>query len=217
MNMMNYFPVMLDLQDQRVVVIGGGAVAERKVGPLLEAGAAVTVVSPSLTERLSEFAEKGMLIWISRPYAPGDLEGAFLVYAASSDLAVNEAAAREAKALGLPVNVASHAESGNFITPGVFRRGRLTVAVSTSGAGPGVAAKITEQVAEMLGEEYEPYLDFLHALRVEIKRQEPSAAVRARLLRKLAHLDVLDEIRQGTFKEWSPETVQVWIAANREA
>lgn len=214
--MVNYFPVMLDLQDQRIVVIGGGAVAERKVGPLLEAGAAVTVVSPSLTERLSELAEKGMLIWISRPYAPGDLEGA-LAYAASSDAAVNEATAREAKALGLPVNVASHAEAGNFITPGVFRRGRLTVAVSTSGAGPGVAAKITEQVAEMLGEEYEPYLDFLHALRVEIKRQEPTAAVRARLLRKLARLDVLDEIRQGTFKEWSPETVQVWIAANREA
>lgn len=160
MNMVNYFPVMLDLQGQRVVVIGGGAVAERKVGPLLEAGAAVTVVSPSLTERLSEFAEKGMLIWISYPYAPGDLEGAFLVYAASSDAAVNEAVAREAKALGLPVNVASHAEAGNFITPGVLRRGRLTVAVSTSGAGPGVAAKITEQVAEMLGEEYEPYLDF---------------------------------------------------------
>lgn len=62
--------------------------------------------------------------------------------------------------MGLPVNVASHAEAGNFITPGVLRRGRLTVAVSTSGAGPGVAAKITEQVAEMLGEEYEPYLDF---------------------------------------------------------
>lgn len=79
MNMVNYFPVMLDLQDQRIVVIGGGAVAERKVGPLLEAGAAVTVVSPSLTERLSELAEKGMLIWISRPYAPGDLEGAFLL------------------------------------------------------------------------------------------------------------------------------------------
>lgn len=214
--MADYLPVMLDVLEQRVIVIGGGTVAERKLGPLLEAGASVVVISPSLTERLHELADKGRLIWISRTYAPGDLEGAFLVYAASSDAAVNAAVAREAKALGLPVNVASHAEAGNFISPAILRRGRLTVAVSTSGAGPGAAAAIAQQLAEILGEEYEPYLDFLHALRKEIRHLEPSAEVRTRLLRKLASLDLLSEIRQGTFEEWSPQEVQEWIAANRE-
>jgi precorrin-2 dehydrogenase/sirohydrochlorin ferrochelatase len=139
-----------------------------------------------------------------------------LVYAASSNRAVNEAVAGEARMLGLPVNVASHAEAGSFITPGILRRGRLTVAVSTSGAGPSAAAQITAQIAGLLGEEYEPYLDFLHELRTEIKRQEPSPAVRSRLLRRLGKLDVLNEMRQGTFIPWTPEVIVSWIAGNRD-
>ncbi|MHA6533593.1 precorrin-2 dehydrogenase/sirohydrochlorin ferrochelatase family protein [Paenibacillus sp. BAC0078] len=214
--MVKYFPVMLDLKDQRVVVIGGGAVAERKVGVLLEAGAAVVLVSPTLTGTLAALAEAGRLSWISRRYTPGDMTGAFLVYAATNEAAVNEAVAREARSLGLPVNVASRAEAGSFITPGVLRRGRLTVAVSTSGAGPSAAAKITEQLAEVFGEEYEPYLDFLHDLRTEIKRREQSPEARGRLLRRLGNLDVLNEMRQGTFIEWSAEKIADWIASNRE-
>lgn len=214
--MAGYLPVMLDVSGQKIVVIGGGAVAERKVQSLLEAGAAVAVISPALTAVLSGLAGEGRIQWVARGYKYGDVSGAFLVYAASSDPAVNEAAAAEAKALGQPVNVASHAEAGNFITPGVLRRGRLTVAISTSGAGPSAAAEITAQLAEVLGEEYEPYLDFLHMMRSEIKRLEVSAEVRRRLLRRLGQLDVLNQLRQGTFIEWTPETAQAWIAANRE-
>nr|WP_244169822.1 NAD(P)-dependent oxidoreductase [Paenibacillus helianthi] len=207
---------MLELQDQRVVVIGGGAVAERKVVALIEAGAAVVLVSPSLTGTLAALAEAGRLSWISRPYAPGDIRGAFLVYAASNDAAVNESVAREARSLGLPVNVASRAEAGSFITPGVLRRGRLTVAVSTSGAGPSAAAKITEQLAGILGEEYEPYLDWLHSLRTEIKRRELPPELRGRLLRRLGEVDVLNEMRQGTFIEWGADEIDDWITRSLE-
>ncbi|AIQ70672.1 precorrin-2 dehydrogenase/sirohydrochlorin ferrochelatase family protein [Paenibacillus graminis] len=214
--MVKYLPIMLDVQDQRVVVIGGGAVAERKVGALVEAGAAVVLVSPSLTEALAALAEAGRLSWISRRYAPGDIRGAFLVYAASNEAAVNEAVAQEARSLGVPVNVASRSEAGSFITPGVLRRGRLTVAVSTSGAGPSAAARITEQLAEILGEEYEPYLDWLHDLRVEIKRRELPPEQRRRLLRSAGNLDVLNEMRQGTFIEWSADDIDNWITRNLE-
>ncbi|MBW4084742.1 bifunctional precorrin-2 dehydrogenase/sirohydrochlorin ferrochelatase [Paenibacillus sp. S150] len=214
--MVKYFPIMLDLQDRRVVVIGGGAVAERKAGALLEAGAAVVLVSPSLTGTLAALAEAGRLCWVSRRYAPGDLEGAFLVYAASNEAAVNEAVAQEARSLGLPVNVAGRAEAGSFITPGVLRRGRLTVAVSTSGAGPSAAARITEQLAGILGEEYEPYLDWLHGMRAEIKRRELPPELRGRLLRSLGEADVLNRMRQGTFIEWSAEEIDDWIARNLE-
>ncbi|MNN65255.1 precorrin-2 dehydrogenase [compost metagenome] len=89
------------------------------------------------------------------------------------------------------------------------------MAVSTSGAGPSAAARITEQLSEVLGEEYGPYLDFLHQLRTEIKRRESSIEVRGRLLRRLSRLDVLNEMRQGTFIEWTPEDVEAWIAGNR--
>ncbi|MBT2290523.1 bifunctional precorrin-2 dehydrogenase/sirohydrochlorin ferrochelatase [Paenibacillus albidus] len=214
--MSRYLPIMLECAGQPCIVIGGGAVAERKIMGLLEAGAAILVISPELSPRLTALAQNQSLKWLKRLFAPGDTRGAFLVYAASSDAAVNMEVAREARKLNIPVNVASEAEAGSFITPGVLRRGRLTVAVSTSGAGPAAAAQIKGLLEEMLGGEYEPYLDFLYDMRTEIKRRKFSAAVRGRLLRKLAALDVLDEIRQGTFKKWGPEVIETWIADNRE-
>lgn len=214
--MSKYLPIMLDVEGRRVVVVGGGAVAARKAAPLLDAGAELAVISPSLSGPLAAMADQGRLEWISRPYAPGDLQGAVLVYAASDDRAVNEAVAGEARRLGLPCNVASHAEAGSFITPGVLRRGRLTVAVSTSGAGPSAAAEITQRIAGLLGEEYEPYLDFLHELRTEIKRLVPDAETRGRLLRRLAKLPVLQEMQQGSFIPWTPQEIEAWVAGNRE-
>ncbi|AWV35463.1 precorrin-2 dehydrogenase/sirohydrochlorin ferrochelatase family protein [Paenibacillus odorifer] len=213
--MTRYLPIMLDCEGQPCVVIGGGVVAERKVSGLLEAGAAVKVISPSLTDPLDSLAEKGLLIWMDRTYAPGDLRGAFLVYAATNDRAVNEEVAQESRRLGIHVNVASHAEAGNFITPGVVRRGRLTVAVSTSGAGPLAATKIKNVLEKALDTAYEPYLDFVHAMRTRIKEKEPSAEVRGRLLRKLGALDVLNEMSKGTFIAWSPEDMDAWIAEQR--
>ncbi|MEK4881753.1 MULTISPECIES: precorrin-2 dehydrogenase/sirohydrochlorin ferrochelatase family protein [Paenibacillus] len=213
--MTRYLPIMLDCEGQPCVVIGGGVVAERKVSGLLEAGAAVKVISPSLTDSLDSLAEKGLLIWMDRTYAPGDLRGAFLVYAATNDRAVNEEVAQESRRLGIHVNVASHAEAGNFITPGVVRRGRLTVAVSTSGAGPLAATKIKNVLEKALDVAYEPYLDFVHAMRTRIKEKEPSAEVRGRLLRKLGALDVLNEMSKGTFIAWSPEDMDAWIAEQR--
>ncbi|WP_313636688.1 NAD(P)-dependent oxidoreductase [Paenibacillus sp.] len=213
--MTRYLPIMLNCEGQQVVVIGGGIVAERKVSGLLEAGAVVMVISPSLTDTLASLAEKGLMTWCDRLYAPGDLRGAFLVYAATNDRTVNEEVAQESRRLGIHVNVASHAEAGSFITPGVVRRGRLTVAVSTSGAGPLAAAKIKSVLEVALDEAYEPYLDFVHTMRTRIKEKEPSADVRGRLLRKLGALDVLNEMRNGSFIAWSPEDMDAWIADHR--
>ncbi|BCG60539.1 precorrin-2 dehydrogenase/sirohydrochlorin ferrochelatase family protein [Paenibacillus sp. URB8-2] len=211
-----YLPVMLDVRGKHCVVVGGGKVAERKTLGLLEAGAAVTVISPALTPQLSELSEQASIVWLNRIYAPGDARGAFLVYAATDDPAVNVEVAREVDSLGVPVNVGSDAEAGSFITPGVLRRGRLTVAVSTSGSGPGIAAKITKLLEETLGEEYEAYLDFLYKMRQEIKRREPLPEARKTLLKRLGTLSVLDEIRMGTFTEWDSEQIGTWIAQHRE-
>ncbi|WP_449603357.1 precorrin-2 dehydrogenase/sirohydrochlorin ferrochelatase family protein [Paenibacillus sp. Marseille-Q9583] len=213
--MTRFLPIMLNCEGQQVVVIGGGAVAERKVSGLLEAGAVVKVISPSLTDTLVAQAKKGLMTWHDRAYAPGDLRGAFLVYAATNDRTINEEVAQESKRLGIHVNVASHAEAGDFITPGVVRRGRLTVAVSTSGAGPLAAAKIKSVLEEALDAAYEPYLDFLHTMRTRIKAKESSAEVRGKLLRKLEALDVLNEMKNGSFIAWSPEDMDAWIDVHR--
>jgi len=206
---------MLDCEGRHCVVIGGGAVAERKVSGLLEADAVVTVISPLLTDTLASLATKASLTWHARPYAPGDLRGAFLVYAPTNDVVINEEVAQEAGGLGIPVNVASHAEAGNFISPSIVRRGRLTVAVSTSGAGPSAATQLKNVIDKALDAAYEPYLDFVHEMRTRIKELEPSGEVRGKLLRRLAALDVLEEMKVGQFTPWSTEEMNAWIAAQR--
>ncbi|MNV52596.1 precorrin-2 dehydrogenase [compost metagenome] len=90
------------------------------------------------------------------------------------------------------------------------------MAVSTSGSGPGVAARITKLLEDTIGGEYEQYLDFLYEMRREIKRRETSPEIRKALLKKLGTLEVLDEIRAGMFMEWGPERIASWIAQNRE-
>lgn len=211
-----YLPVMLNVIGRKCVVVGGGRVAERKTAGLLEAGASVTLISPELTAPLTELAGRPDVDWMKRKYAPGDTRGAFLVYAATGDHAVNEEIAREADRFGIPVNVGSHGEAGSFITPALLRRGRLTVAVSTSGAGPGTAAKIAKLLEGTLGEEYEEYLDFLYDIRRRIKEREMSPDIRKALLKRLGGLNMLDDIKAGTFIKWDQERIDAWIARQRE-
>ncbi|WP_310551412.1 precorrin-2 dehydrogenase/sirohydrochlorin ferrochelatase family protein [Paenibacillus glufosinatiresistens] len=213
-----YLPIMLDCRGRRCLVVGGGAVAVRKIRSLLEAQALVTVVSPALAPGLEELAAAGAVDWRRRAFAPGDTAGAWLVFAATGDREVNAAAVREAKAAGIPVSAADDPEAGDFISPAVVRRGRLTVAVSTSGAGPGAAAGIAAALEDFLGEGYEPYLDWLHRMRSEIKRREPRPEIRRKLLRKLASPEEFEALqgRDWMAEEWSPEQIEAWMTENRE-
>jgi siroheme synthase-like protein len=132
------------------VVVGGGEVASRKVEKLLLAGAAVLVVSPEIRPELA-----GMDVEIQRrPYEYGDLEGANLAFAATGSREVNAAVAREAKELGLPVNVADRPSEGDFAVPSTLQRGNLQVAVSTGGASPTLARRIRGELEEAFGPEW---------------------------------------------------------------
>ena len=113
------------------MVIGGGAVAERKVEGLLGAGAAVTVVSPTLTSRLTAWAREGRIVHREREYRSEDLAGAQLAFVATEDGRVNEAVAHDARAAGVWVNAADDPAHCDFILLSVLRRGHLVVAVTT--------------------------------------------------------------------------------------
>ncbi|HEV8022385.1 MAG TPA: NAD(P)-dependent oxidoreductase, partial [Candidatus Lustribacter sp.] len=111
------YPISLTLAGRRVVVAGGGAVAERKVNALREAGARVTVISPSLTRQLAQWAESGEIAWIARLFAFGDCAGALLAFAATDDAGINAAVVVDAHKHGVLVNDAGDARRGDFITP----------------------------------------------------------------------------------------------------
>ncbi|WP_074048556.1 precorrin-2 dehydrogenase/sirohydrochlorin ferrochelatase family protein [Paenibacillus ihumii] len=216
MEVPHYLPVMLNCSGRRCMIVGGGRVAERKAAALLASSAETIIISPSLTSFLKSCYEKGQLHWRKREYQEGDLNGAFLVYAATNDEQVNGAVVAEAERLGLPVNDAGDGGRGSFITPAVTRRGGLIVAVSTSGAGPAASKRLCEEVDAMFGEHYEAYIDFLSGARVRIKEQVADRSRRQVLFKALAKMDILAQIREGRFRPWSEDELASWIDAYRE-
>lgn len=178
------YPIALNLAGRRCVTVGGGAVAERKVRGLLASGAAVTVIAPALTEGLRSLVSAGTIEVEHRPYAPGDLRGAFLALAATDRREVNAAVTAEARALGVLVNCADAPDEGDFSVPALARRGRLTVGVSTAGGSPVVAGLVRDRLAEALGDGTIAILELVAALREEALaggRRYPPGAWRAAL------------------------------------
>ncbi len=158
-------PLFLHLAGEPVVVVGGGAVAERKVEALVETGARVTVISPDVTGRIRQLADGGAVRVEARSYSPGDLRGARLAYAATDDEEVNRAVRAEADAEGTWLNVADRPELCDFDSPAVIRQGDLTVAISTSGSSPVPARRLRDALARVLGPEFAAALDELRAVR----------------------------------------------------
>jgi len=157
----------LDLEGRRCLVVGGGTVGLEKASGLLAAGARVTVVSPELHDDLRALGVE----WKPRRYRKGDLKGAFLVIAATSDRAVNERVHRDAEERGMLCNVADVPDLCNFILPAVHREGPIAIAVSTGGASPALAKRLRSQIAELVRPEHADLAEELRALRPEVKER----------------------------------------------
>ncbi len=186
------YPVALSVRGRRVVVAGGGAVAERNVRGLLGAQADVVVVSPALTPPLAALADAGAIAWELRPYAPGDLAGAFLAFAATGDDATDASIAAEARSAGILVNDASDASRGDFATPAVHRSGPLTVSVDADGLSPAFTKRIRDELALQFDARYARAAATLGALRERVQTVVP-AERRAAVMQHFAERDV-DEL-----------------------
>lgn len=158
-------PMFVDLTDRPVIVIGGGAVAERKIEGLIDAGARLTVVSPEVTALIARWAHAGRLTLEQRRYVSGDLRGFRLAYAATSDPDVNHAVQAEARAEGTWLNAIDQPDLCDFITPAIVRRGNLTIAVSTNGRCPALSRQIREELEQQFGPEYADAVEQLGELR----------------------------------------------------
>jgi siroheme synthase-like protein len=166
---MALFPLFVELEGRPCVVLGGGAVAERKVAALLDAGAVVTVVSPALSPALGALVSSGRIAHVARRYADGDLADAALAFAATDDGNVNAEVAREGRARGVWVNAADDPAHCDAILPAVFHRGAITVAVSTGGASPALARAVRERLEDALPEAYAPLAEVAATARRELR------------------------------------------------
>lgn len=199
---MRYYPVFLDIAGKPAVIIGGGLVALRKAEGLLDAGAQVTIVSPTLHPDLDALVAAGRIKHVAREYSPGDLEGHLLAFVGTDDRSVNAAVAREGKQRGVWVNAVDDPPNCDFIMPSVVRRGDIILAVSTSAGSPAMARKLREDLQELLTEEYALMLDLATQVRQELLDRgvtvEPdvwNSALDADIRRLLAqgHLDEAKE------------------------
>lgn len=198
---MKYYPVNLDLRERRCVVVGGGQVAERKTLSLLEAGADVTVVSPSLTPKLADLAASGKVLQAPALFQEAHLAGAHLVIAATNDLTVNRAVAQLCRKKGILVNVAAPPEESSFIVPSVVERGDLVISVSTSGASPALSRSIRQELEKQYGPEYELLLTKLAAVRKRLQEEVGSEELRRQVLEAIINSGVLELLRKGKLHE----------------
>jgi siroheme synthase-like protein len=186
-----FFPVYLNLKDKRVLVIGGGEVATRKVASLLGTSASITVISPDISPELASLAETNAITVHRRRYTEGDCKGAFLILSATDDRETGKAVWEEARREKIWLNTADQPDLCDFIMPAVVRRGDLVVAVSTGGASPALAATMREQLSRSLGPEYGSLVKLLADYRQEIQHRFQNDSDRKALHYRILDSDII--------------------------
>jgi siroheme synthase-like protein len=149
-----FYVACLKLTDRRCVVVGGGEIGLEKVEGLLACDAQVVLIAPEAVPALEALAADGSIAWLRREYRPADLEGTFMVIAATSDTDVNIGVFADAERRAMLVNVVDVPPLCNFILPAIVRTGPVAIAISTAGASPALAKRMKGQIAEEYGEPY---------------------------------------------------------------
>lgn len=212
--MTDRYPVLLRLDGERCLVVGGGPVGERKVRGLLTVGAHVTVLAPTVVDALRDLADAGSITWDRRRYAPGDAAGSWrFVVAATDDRATNRQVADDARAAGVWANDASAPDGGPASTPAVARRGPITVAVATGGAHPGAAAALRDLAVAAIGPEHVVAVELLD----EVHRDAEAAglAVTRPDWRQAVDSGMLELIRAGQRAE-AKERLQACLSSSSD-
>jgi precorrin-2 dehydrogenase/sirohydrochlorin ferrochelatase len=166
-----YYPIFVEMAGRETLVVGGGKVAQEKIGGLMRAGAAITVVSPELSPALQDLVREGAIAHRPHEYQAGDLEGFEVCFVATDDGAVNATVAADGRKAGIWVNAADDPKNCDFILPSVVRQGDVVVAASTSGASPALARRLREDLTAFLSEDYAPLADLLREVRKEVRER----------------------------------------------
>jgi precorrin-2 dehydrogenase/sirohydrochlorin ferrochelatase len=195
------FPLFLKLENRPCLVVGAGTVGEGKIAGLLEAEAKVRVVAPQATPQVESWAKTKKLAWHQRPFEPADLEGMFLVIAATSSAPLHEQIFSETRRHGVLCNVVDVPHLCDFYYPAVVRRGPLQIAISTAGASPALAQRLRKDLEVHFGPEYEAWVTALGKARAEIATKTMSAEDRKELLHNLASAESFQAFQDRVKKE----------------
>jgi precorrin-2 dehydrogenase/sirohydrochlorin ferrochelatase len=195
---MSLFPIFVKLEGRLIVVIGGGAIAEAKIPGVLSAGGRIRLVAPSITPQIAEWVRFGKIDWLPKEFVAADLDGAFLVIAATSAPGVNEAVFREAEKRGILCNAVDDIEHCHFYYGAVVQRGDLQIAISTNGKSPALAQRLRQEFESQFGSEYEVWLQWLGAAREALRANGPNTESTKKLLHELASRPMFEEFVRQT-------------------
>ncbi len=182
---MNYFPAFFDLSAQKVLIVGGGEVALRKLTLLERCGAKITVVAAEVLPELRERAAAGRIRTVIREFVPDDLDGARLVIVATSRRAVNRWIASLSEARGIPVNVVDDREASRFIVPALIDRAPVLIAISTGGTSPVLARRLRERLEALIPKRLGELSLWLQALRRTARRRLRDTGARRRYFEQI--------------------------------
>lgn len=205
-----YYPVFLDVTGKRCVIIGGRKIAERKCSTLIRAGAKVTVISLEITRKLEGYIEKGLIRYVNRQYRSKDLKSAFIVIAATDSEETNNKVAADAAIRKTLLNVVDNPLLCDFIVPSIFRRGPLTIAISTGGVSPAMAATIRRKLEGLYGTEISRYLRFLKGFRMKAMKRIRDKRKREKFLKGLASERMMGILTREGFREAKKAALTLW-------
>ncbi|MCP4682259.1 MAG: bifunctional precorrin-2 dehydrogenase/sirohydrochlorin ferrochelatase [Desulfobacterales bacterium] len=213
---MSYYPIFIELEGKNVLVVGGGLVAQRKVETFLKYGASIYIVSRELTDKLKVLVEAQNIRYIGEEFHEENLEGIFLVVAATDDKQLNHKISEGAHKRSMLINAVDQPDDCNFIVPSIVKKGDLSIAISTSGKSPALAKKIRKRLEAEYGSEYEIFLKIMGRLRNEILSKGLSQDKNSRIFHEIVDSGILKalarddwEMVESILKKVLPKDVEV--------
>jgi len=191
------FPMFVKLAGRPCLVVGAGRIGEPKIRSLVECGAKVFVVAPVAEESIAEAARKGEIVWSRKSFEPTDLDGIFLVVAATSSAAVNHTVYQEAQRRGVLCNVVDDPPRCDFFYPAVVRRGNFQIAISTGGLSPALAQRVRQQLEQAFPPVYAEWLKQLGRTRSALFEQVRDAEVRRSLIHESVTTQAFADFEQN--------------------
>lgn len=183
---MVYFPIFLELKGKKIIVIGGGSVAYRKVLKLIPFEADITVIAPDICSEIKKLSKSNSnLVLENRKFETDDIKNAFLVISATDDVSINHYIAQICKTLNIFVNSVDDIENCSFIFPALIKKESLVIGCSTSGKAPELAAVIKNIISDSLPENIEQVVEILGLLREELKNKVSKQKVRTQIIHTL--------------------------------
>jgi precorrin-2 dehydrogenase/sirohydrochlorin ferrochelatase len=194
---MALYPIFLKLQERKVLIVGGGLVAEEKIHAVLRSATDLTVIAPVVTPRIREWAQQGLLLHIPEEYREGMAREYFLVITCTDSAALNHAIYAEAQRAGVLCNAVDDPEYCDFYSPAVVSRGDFQIAISTGGHSPALAQRVRRRLEQEFGPEYGPWTNWLGRMRAGLLRALPRNQRRKEMLHLLAQLQPITHTYGG--------------------